>query len=142
MSSRSRLIRASILSSSLVSVGDSLVQLMCQSDGPVYNVVQCDSNSQILLSGRCVSLGDHKVIPGGVGGVSGLWVHKHTSVLHQQAGYLASTMAVGVLALGELESEVAAAEIRLARGAIGGAKTLNRGFRLRRGSVGRSRLRW
>ena len=142
MSSRSRLIRASILSSSLGSVGDSLIQLVCQSDGPVYNVVQCDSISQILLSGRCVSLGDHKVIPGGVGGVSGLWVHKHTSVLHQQAGYLASMMAVGVLALGELESEVAAAEIRLARGAIGGAKILSRGFRLRRGGVGRSRLRW
>ena len=142
MSSRSRLIRASILSSSLVSVGDSLVQLMCQSDGPVYNVVQCDSNSQILLSGRCVSLGDHKVIPGGVGGVSGLWVHKHTSVLHQQAGNLASTMVVRVLAQRELESEVAAAEMRLARGAIGGAKILNRGFRLRRGGVGRSWLRW
>jgi hypothetical protein len=98
VSSWSRLIWARILSSSVGSVGDSLIELMCQSDGPVYNVVQCDSNSQILLSGRCISLGDHKVIPGGVGGVSGLWVHKHTSVLHQQTGNLASVMVVGVLA--------------------------------------------
>src|ERR1700679_3013495 len=128
VSSWSRLIWASSLSSSVGSVGDSLVKLMCQSDGPVYNVVQCDSNSQVLLSERCVSLGDHKVMPGGVGGVCGLWLHKHTSVLHQQAGNLASTMAVGVLAIGELEFEVAAVEIRLARGTIGRAKTLNRKF--------------
>jgi hypothetical protein len=43
MSSLIQLMWASILSSSVGSVGASLVELMCQSNGPVYNVVQCDS---------------------------------------------------------------------------------------------------
>jgi hypothetical protein len=97
-------------------------------------------NSQNLLSGRCVSLGDHKVIPGGVGGVSGLWVHKHTSELHQQAGNLGKVAVVGVLVWRESESEVAALEMWLARGAIGRAKILSWGFRLSRGGVGWSWL--
>ena len=42
--------------------------------------------SQILLFGRYLSLGDHKVMPGGVGGVLGRWLQVHTSILHQHAG--------------------------------------------------------
>jgi hypothetical protein len=41
---------------------------------------------QILLFGRYLSLGDHKVMPGGVGGVVGRWLQVHTSILHQHAG--------------------------------------------------------
>jgi hypothetical protein len=41
---------------------------------------------QILLFGRYLSLGDHKVMPGGVGGVVGQWLQVHTSILHQHAG--------------------------------------------------------
>jgi hypothetical protein len=43
---------------------------------------------------------------------------------------------VGVLVQQELESEVAALEMWLARGAIGGAKILNWGFCLSRGGIG------
>jgi hypothetical protein len=42
--------------------------------------------SQILLFGRYLSLGDHRVMPGGVGGVLGRWLQLHTSILHQHAG--------------------------------------------------------
>jgi hypothetical protein len=45
VSSWSRLIWARIISSSVGSVGDSVVELLCQSDGPTYNVVQCDSET-------------------------------------------------------------------------------------------------
>jgi hypothetical protein len=41
---------------------------------------------QILLFGRYLSLGDHKVMPGGVGGVFGRWLQVHMSILHQHAG--------------------------------------------------------
>jgi hypothetical protein len=44
----SLLIWASIISSLVGSVGDSLIELVCQSDGPVYNVVQCDSELLIF----------------------------------------------------------------------------------------------
>jgi hypothetical protein len=45
VSSWSWLIWARILSSSVGSVGDSVVELLCQSNGPTYNVVQCDSET-------------------------------------------------------------------------------------------------
>jgi hypothetical protein len=45
VSSWSWLIWARILSSFVGSVGDSVVELLCQSDGPTYNVVQCDSET-------------------------------------------------------------------------------------------------
>jgi hypothetical protein len=45
VSSWSQLIWARILSFSVGSMGDSVVELMCQSDGPVYNVVQCYSET-------------------------------------------------------------------------------------------------
>jgi hypothetical protein len=61
--------------------------LRCQSDSPLYDVLQCMHRTfQILLFGRYLSLGDHKVMPGGVGGVLGRWLQVHTSILHQHAG--------------------------------------------------------
>jgi hypothetical protein len=52
------LIWARILLSLVGSVGDSLVELMCQSDGPVYTVVQCDSKlSDSIIWEMCITRG-------------------------------------------------------------------------------------
>jgi hypothetical protein len=97
---------------------------------------------QILLFGRYLSLGDYRVMPGGIGGVVGRWLQVHTSILHQHAGNKEGVVRVvssdSVVESGQVVSVVpqpsSSVEIRLINGS--GLGTGSVGLCRRTGGVG------
>jgi hypothetical protein len=96
--------------------------------------------SQILLFGRYLSLGDHKVMPGGVGGVLGRWLQVHTSILHQHAGnkevLVRVVSSLSVVESGQVVSVVPQPSSSVAIRLINGSGLESAGLCRRSGGVG------